>query len=46
MGMAFFLTKFRVLAVDENGYACGQKKKSMYLLVVDENECNIFPHEG
>jgi hypothetical protein len=35
MDVTFFLTKFRVLAVDENGYAHGPKR-ILYLIVVDE----------
>ena len=45
MDMTFFLTKFRVLVVDENGYARGPKKD---IILATRGRKRIWPflHEG
>ena len=45
MEMTLFLTKVRGLTVEENRYDSGPKR-ILYLLVVDENGYDPFPHEG
>jgi len=44
MNMTFFLTKFMVLAVNENGYAHGPKK-DIILAGRGQYGYDLFPHE-
>jgi len=44
MNMTFFLTKFRVLVVDENGFARGPKKNIIFA-VRGQYGYDLFPHE-